>query len=122
MKIFISFLISLVFYNADYAQNLKIEIFNKTSYDIDSLVIDDIYVGSIKKGQKFLVLECKEITIQDRLPYGFPDGVIKNKKRTTELFGLCGTGRTSVTTGHFKFDITVTENENGYRLFWDYHK
>jgi len=60
--------------------------------------------------------------MQDGLPYGLPDGTIKKKKRNTELLGLCGTGRTAVSNGNFKFNITVTENEFGYRLFWDYHK
>src|ERR1700733_10963725 len=122
MRIFLFYLISFLFCQSGYGQNLKMELFNKTGYDLDSVSIGEKYVGFIKSGHSLLISDCKEITMQDGLPYGLPDGTIKNKKRNTELLGLCGTGRTSVSSGNFKFNITVMENEFGYRLFWDYHK
>ena len=122
MKIFIHLILSFLFYQIGFGQNLQIELFNKTGYDLDSISIGDNYVGPIKSGGSYVMLDCKKIIMQDGLPYSLPVGTIKKKKRNTELLGFCGTGRTDISNGNFKFNITVTENEFGYRLFWDYHK
>jgi hypothetical protein len=104
-----------------YGQNLKIELFNKTLYDLDSVTIGEKFVGKIKKNSSIVVLDCKEIVMQSGLPYGFPHAIIIGKEKSTSFFGLCGTGRKKITKGKFKFDITLKETENDYRLIWSEH-
>ncbi len=119
--VFISLFIS-VYCNA---QSLKITIYNKTGYDVDSVYIASTYVGSIKKGDSTIVLNCKKLTLQDGVPFGFFEGgTIKNKvhKPYPQNVGWCGTGVHSETTGEYKFYIAYGEDKEGYSLWWDWHK
>ncbi len=121
MKIIFLFVFTFLICQINYGQNLKIKIYNKSGFDIDSVLIGDKFVGAIKKNSSIIILDCREITLQDGLPYGLPGGIIINETTNKELIGLCGTGRIKVTKGNFKFDITASKNEFGYRLFWDKH-
>lgn len=122
MKKIILFVFTFLFCQINYGQNLKIKIFNKTGFDIDSVSIGSKYIGAIKKGSSVKILDCNEIILQDGIPYGLPGGIILNETTNTELIGLCGTGRKTITRGYYKFDITAYKNEFGYRLFWHNHK
>ena len=107
--------------NNGFAQKLKIEIFNKTEFDLDSVEINDIYIGSIKKDSSLLIVNLEELKIQDGLPFGLPYGIIRDKKRYGGFFGFCGTGLTTVNKGKFKFDIIIREREGAYILYWEKH-
>lgn len=104
-----------------YGQNLKIKIYNKTGFDLDSVTIGDKYVGFIKKNSFVLISDCKELLIQAGTPL-HSDGIIKGKTKNTELWRIEACGIKNVKQGHFKFDIKVKENEFGYRLIWYKHK
>jgi len=105
-----------------FGQNLKIELFNKTGFDLDSVLIGDKYVGSIKKDASIIITDCNELTMQDGLPYGLPHGTVKGRKRDRRSLVFCGTGCKNVSTGQYKFDITLNETENGYTLSWHRHE
>ncbi|MBI2722462.1 MAG: hypothetical protein HYX39_09830 [Bacteroidetes bacterium] len=114
------FLFSTVF---AFGQSLKIEIFNRTNYDLDSVSIGEKFVGTIEKDSSIIVTDCKRIILQDRyVPFGPVDGVIKDKRRNSEFFGFCGNGKELFLKGEYKFDIYVSETKLGYRLYWDSHK
>jgi hypothetical protein len=110
--------ITLLFCQIIQAQSLRIEIFNRTGYDLDSVYMDYNYVGSIKKDSSVLVLDCKEIVMDSGMPIGRPEGIIKNKVKTSEPQYLCGTEIYSVKEGDFKFDIKIMEEASNYRLYW----
>lgn len=104
-----------------FSKDLQIEVYNKTNHNIDSLEIDNKYYN-IEKGKTLVIKDCKKFLIQDGLPFGVPNGIIRNKQIDTTQFFLCGTGIESVTEGKYKFDIKVLENQKFYKLSWEEHK
>ena len=52
-------------------QNLKIELVNKTGFDIDSLTVSCKYIGLLKKDSS-IILECDKISIQSGMIMLFP--------------------------------------------------
>ena len=96
-------------------QNLKIELVNKTGFDIDSLAISCKYIGLLKKDSS-ITLECEKISIQSGMILLFPTGFIKGKKSERQIL-QCGTGITSVSDGNYVFDIGMIENIAGFQLY-----
>jgi hypothetical protein len=109
-----------------YAQKLKITLFNRTGYDLDSVFFDENYpVGHIAKSSTKEIVMCKGFFVQDSLPYGRvvrghikgrqlkqDDGVILPDSPSHEVFA-----------GNYKFDIVINENPDGtYNLRWARHR
>ena len=119
MKTVVIFLMTFLFCQILNGQKLRIEIINKTGYDLDSVSIGDKFVGKLKKNAKKSVKHCKEIEIASG---GFLvsdyDAIIKNKNEDGRFRGYCGVGLRKITNGRIIFNVTVVENEYGYRLFW----
>ena len=114
-------LLTLSLYFLFFFSNLKIEVFNKANYDIDSLNIGNKFF-SIKKGESLFIDNCKSISMQSGLPFGFPEAKIKGKSKDTFPLFLCGTGIEEIRKGLHHFDITMSENNGFYRLYWQRHK
>jgi hypothetical protein len=122
MKLYKSLLLSGIFILFSiniFAQNLKIEVYNKSGYDLDSLYIGKHYVGKIKKDSMVLVQGIKKLNMQSEWPTIPPRAKIAGK-RVIFLLG-CGTKARDVTTGRYKFDIISREDENRLRLYWKKH-
>ena len=115
------FLLLLSLYFVFFYPKLKIEVFNKTAYKIDSLEIDGKFF-SIKKGDSLLIDNCKSISMQSNLPFGLPEAKIEGKIKDTFMLLFCGTGVKEIKNGKFKFDIKLSEDSNFYRLYWQVHK
>ena len=105
-----------------FGQHLKIELFNKSGFDLDSVSIGNEGFVKIKKDSSIVIRGCKEISMMGGLPIGTANGRIYEKKRDTRFIGICGTGNNRVHKGYFKFDIIMIDGENGYRLFYQAHK
>lgn len=105
-----------------FGQHLKIELFNKTGYDLDSVSIGNEGFVKIKKDSSAVIRGCKELSMMGGLPIGTANGRIYSKKRDARFIGICGTGNKRVHKGYLKFDIVVVDGENGYRLFYQSHK
>ncbi|HRG18233.1 MAG TPA: hypothetical protein PLP39_04035 [Flavobacterium lutivivi] len=103
-----------------YYPKIKIEVYNKTIYDIDSLNIDNNFY-SILKG-KSLIIKCRSLTMQDGLLFGEPRAKIDGLKKSNFKPFICGTGITTVRTGNYVFDIKSMIEKNEYILFWEKHK
>lgn len=103
-----------------FSSRVQIEVYNKTDFDIDSLNIDDKFYKIPK--QKSLVINCRKLTIQDNLPFGTPNGIIKNMQRDTITYFLCGTGVEEIRSGKYKFDIKAFIGKDYYMLNWAEHK
>jgi hypothetical protein len=106
----------LFFYN-----KLEIVVFNRTAYNIDSLKFDNRFF-SIKKGDSLLIDNCKSISMQSDLPFGLPQANIAGKTKDTFMLWFCGTGVKKIKSGQYKFDITMSEDSNFFRLYWQGHK
>ncbi len=122
MKTLLFFFFLLSVSQMSFGQHLKIELFNKTGYDLDSVSIGNEGFVKIKKDSSVVIRNCKEIAMMGGLPIGTANGKIYEKKRDARFIGICGTGNKRVRKGYFKFDIIMVDGENGYRLFYQSHK
>lgn len=122
MKTTILFFFLLSVSQISFGQHLKIELFNKTGYNLDSVSIGNEGFVTIKKDSSAVIHGIKEISMMGALPIGTANGKIYEKKRDARFLGICGTGNKSVRKGYFKFDIIMVDGENGYRLFYQSHK
>jgi hypothetical protein len=111
--------IMITLYFLFFHKNIEIEIYNKTNHDIDSLRIDNQFY--IIKKNKSLVIYCNNLPIQDQLPFGIPEGIIKGKQADTTSYELCGTGVENAKSGKYKFDIKNFEDKYFYSLYWAEH-
>lgn len=123
MKQYIIYFFLLLFYYNSNGQDLKIELFNKSGYDLDSVYFKRNYIGQIKKDSSILILNCEKMILEDNLPSFSPHGVIKNKKKCEPKSseGIeCGTRirPEEINQGHYKFNINVIETNFCYRLYW----
>jgi hypothetical protein len=114
-------LLLLSVYFLFYFQNLKIVVFNKAGYDIDSLKLDNKFFH-ISKGDSIIIDNCISISMQSDLPFGLPQASIRGKNKDTFQLFFCGTGVEKIKKGLHKFDITISEDSNFYRLYWQAHK
>tara|TARA_R110000868_G_scaffold335852_3_gene596749 strand:- start:525 stop:926 length:402 start_codon:yes stop_codon:yes gene_type:complete len=103
-----------------FSYRVQIEVYNKTGFDIDSLHIDDKFYRIPKR--KYLIIECRELSIQDNLPFGTPEGIIQNKQCDTITYIICGTGVEKIRSGKYKFDIETFIGKEYYSLKWAEHK
>lgn len=103
-----------------FSPRIQIEVYNKSDFDIDSLNIDDKFYKIPK--QKSLIINCRKLTIQDNLPFGTPNGIIKNMQQDTIPYILCGTGVEEIRCGKYKFDIKAFIGKDYYMLNWAEHK
>ncbi|PXY38763.1 hypothetical protein DMB65_21350 [Flavobacterium cheongpyeongense] len=103
-----------------FSARVQIEVYNKSDFDIDSLKIDDKFYKIPK--QKSLVINCRKLTIQGNLPFGAPNGIIKNMQRDTITGILCGTDVEEIRSGKYKFDIKAFIGKDYYMLNWAEHK
>ncbi|WP_133524983.1 hypothetical protein [Flavobacterium sp. 245] len=113
------FTIATIYFLFFYSR-LQIEVYNKTDFDIDSLNIEGKFYKIQKR--KSLVIDCEKLSIQDNLPFGTPDGIIKNMQRDTISYFLCGTGVEEIKSGKYKFNIEAFIGKDYYKLYWSEHK
>lgn len=102
-------------------QNLKIIVFNKAGYDIDSLKLDNKFFH-ISKGDSLIIDNCNSLSMQNDLPFGLPQASIRGKNKYTFKLFFCGTGVEKIKNRVCKFDITISEDSNFYKLYWQAHK
>ena len=114
-------LLAISVYFIFFFNNLQIEVYNRTNYDIDSLKIDNKFFN-IKKGNSLLIDNCKSISMQAGLPFGLPQANIKGLSKDTFPIFLCGTGVKKIKNGQYQYDITISEYNNFFRLYWQKHK
>jgi len=122
MKTTLLLFFSLSVSQISFGQHLKIELFNKTGYDLDSVSIGNEGFVKIKKDSSAVIHGCKDLSMMGGLPIGTANGRIHEKKHDKRFIGICGTGNKTVRKGYFQFDIIMVDGENGYRLFYQSHK
>lgn len=94
------------------AQKLTVELFNKTGLDLDSVILNKVYCGKIKKDSSLNVLSCKGFYSSSGLPLLSVSAITQNKISVRSL-KECGTKAKYITTGKHQFDIYLSELELG---------
>ena len=102
-------------------QNIQIKVFNKTGYDLDSVLFGDFYLGKLNKDSTVFLSGIDEITMQGDVPLNQPFGLIEGKKRHFNLTP-CGTKSKKKKEGSYAFDLFIYETGNEYRLYWKKHE
>ena len=102
-------------------QNIQIKVFNKTGYDLDSVLFGHFYLGKLSKDSTVFLSGIDEITMQGDVPLNRPFGLIEGKKRPFNLTP-CGTKSKKKKEGSYAFDIFINETENEYWLYWKKHE
>jgi hypothetical protein len=102
-------------------QNIQIKVFNKTGYDIDSVLFGHFYLGKLSKDSTVFLSGIDEITMQGDVPLNRPFGLIEGKKRPFNLTP-CGTKSKKKKEGSYAFDLFIYETGNEYRLYWKKHE
>jgi hypothetical protein len=120
-KIIFCFFISLVLPPLSFCQNLGIEVFNKTGYNLDSVSFCKIEIGNITQDSSVVLTDLDEITFLGDLPLHLPFGLIEGKKRPMNLTP-CGTKSKKKKEGFYQFDILIYEYGGEYRLYWRKHE
>jgi hypothetical protein len=94
------------------AQKLSIELFNKTGVDLDSVTLNKVYCGKIKKDSSLKVFKCKGFYSSSGWPLLKTTAIIHNNIPVRSLTE-CGTKAKYITTGKHQFDIYLSELELG---------
>jgi hypothetical protein len=102
-------------------QNIQIKVFNKTGYDLDSVLFGHFYLGKLSKDSTVFLSGIDEITMQGDVPLNRPFGLIEGKKRPFNLTP-CGTKSKKKKEGSYAFDLFIYETGNEYRLYWKKHE
>ena len=66
-------------------QNIQIKVFNKTGYDLDSVLFGHFYLGKLSKDSTVFLSGIDEITMQGDVPLNRPFGLIEGKKKTFQF-------------------------------------
>lgn len=103
-----------------FGQSLRITLYNKTGYDLDSLLFEKRWVGDLRKDSSIVLHSLSTFTIQGMFPLYRPYAHIKGKEHPI-LLSPCGTRSRKVKSGTYAFDILIYEDEHGYRLYWEKH-
>ncbi len=113
------------------AQFLRIKVYNKTGYLLDSLYLGDIYVGKLQNDSTYTISNLKSVQLLNGFPSMLaPWGSIRMnnwaKKGYHWLKGgvyspVCNTGTTEITSGAYEFDIKIIELPEGLKLAWEMH-
>lgn len=120
MKHFHFLFLTLLSFQIASAQKIKIKLYNKTGYDLDSVMIGDKFVGKIEKDEVAILLYNKQLIMQGDVPFGRPIAIIKNKKAVKVMLG-CSTKTKKINSGSLEFDINIYEANEGFRLYWQRH-
>lgn len=116
-KIVLYLAISLLIPSYAIGQNIKVVIFNKTGFNLDSVSFNRIYLGNIPKDSTVVLSNLSEIIMQGDVPLHLPFGIIEGKKRPVNLL-VCATKSNKKKDGIYMFDILLYERDNEYRLYW----
>lgn len=102
-------------------QNIHIKVFNKTGYNLDSVLFGHFYLGKLSKDSTVFLSGIDEITMQGDVPLNRPFGLIEGKKRPFNLTP-CATKSKKKKEGSYAFDVFINETRNEYWLYWKKHE
>lgn len=92
------------------AQSVKIRFYNKTEYQIDSLNVNGVFLGTILPNSSSKLMEFQSFPFDGGYPDATATALINRIKVATPHFPRCGILLYSVKKGTYEFDIMVPEN------------
>ena len=119
-KAILTYSISILLTHYSYSQKLKLILYNKSEYTIDSLYIENYFIGTLRRGDSVLIKNYKELVVQGGLPLNRLQGCINGKPCVKNLL-KCGTKSKKLKSGLFKYEIHCVETDNSLRLYWKKH-
>lgn len=93
-----------------FAQNLTIEVFNKTGMDLDSVYFDKQYIGHLPKDSSAILKNYKELKASGSWPL-IKICAVDGQGRRLHNLTQCGTKATAIRKGRQKIDIKVANPE-----------
>ncbi|MDI9858153.1 hypothetical protein [Flectobacillus roseus] len=86
----------------------EIIIYNKTGYQLDSLEFEEHYF-QLALNDSIIIKNCKSFSMQDDLPFGFPQAKIKGISVKKPPFFICGAGVSKIVHGTYQYDIILNK-------------
>ncbi|NBA73986.1 hypothetical protein GOQ04_00390 [Emticicia sp. ODNR4P] len=99
----------------------EIIVYNKTGYQLDSLEFEEHYF-QLQPNDSIIIKNCKSFSMQDDLPFGFPQAKIKGISVKKPPFFICGAGISKILHGTYQYDIILIKNVDFPFLIWQNHK
>jgi hypothetical protein len=93
----------------------EIKVFNKTGFDLDSVVVFKKFFAHLPKDSVVAVAPFQSFYSSSGIPLDVPKGIIRLAKQVPALKG-CGTKAKKITQGKHLFDLTVYETGLGLCL------
>ena len=121
LKVVLYIAISLVLPSWSLGQNIKVIVFNKTGYALDSVSFHQNYLGNIPKDSAVVLSNLNDIVLLGDVPVPRPVGCLDGQNRPLNLLE-CGTKSKKKKEGVFMFDLLIYETGNEYRLYWRKHE
>jgi hypothetical protein len=95
-----------------YSQNLTIEVFNKTGMDLDSVLLDSLFIGKLPNDSMVLVQNCSEFKASGSWPL-MRIRAVGAKGNKSHNLAECGTKARVIKDGRHRIDIKVANPEFG---------
>jgi len=87
--------------------------YNKTGYDLDSLIVNNKYIGHISKDSSTSFIVFDDITLDTGSPIARLSALMNDMAVATPVYGRCGTEMNVVTEGVYENDIITFDWDNG---------
>ena len=103
-----------------HAQDLALTLYNKTGFDLDSVMVHDLYFGKILKDQSKSIGDIDELVFQGLVPLFHPSAIIQGEQ-LRRVMAPCTTKSKKKQRGSYAFDILLYERGEELRLYWGVH-
>ncbi len=97
------------------AQDLTLVLYNKTGKQLDSLLFDDAFLGSLEDNDSIYITYLSDLTLSGPYLLNQVKAVLENNEPVKTLAG-CGTKASKVEFGVYKYEIVLFENDSYKRL------
>jgi len=99
------------------AQQVQVTIVNKSDYRLDSLTVNDMYIGTINASRDTLIFYKNMVTDTGQPVVKAFANVDGQKIYTPEIYTECATMHRVNTSGRYTLNLKVLQNSNGPFLY-----
>jgi hypothetical protein len=92
------------------AQDLTLVLYNKTGQHLDSLVLEEIFLGNLDNNDSFYITELPTLTLNGPYLLHKVSAKLEDIKPVKSMLG-CGTKASKVNIGIYKYEIVLPEND-----------
>lgn len=97
------------------SQDLTLVLYNKTGQHLDSLLLDDTFLGSLEDNDSIYITYLPDLILSGPYLLNQVKAVLENSDPIKTLAG-CGTKASKVEFGMYKYEIVLFENNSYKRL------